>query len=125
MPKINTVDELEQLYLQAQQSIKTRSENSLTLFVGAGTCGVAAGAAETLRAIHNELARLNLQANVVTVGCIGLCVKEPLVDIQQPGRPRVTYANITAKHVPRLIQEHLVKGQIVTEWAMGQMPADW
>lgn len=125
MPKINNVDELEQLYTQAQQSVKARNDASLTIFVGAGTCGLAAGANETLRAIREELARFSIEAKVITVGCIGICVKEPLVDIQQPGRPRITYANITAQKVPRLIEEHLVKGQIITDWAMGEMPADW
>lgn len=125
MTRINNVDELEQLYTQARQSVQARSEDSTTIFVGAGTCGLAAGAADTLRAIRETLDRFNLQANIVTVGCIGICVREPLVDIQQPGRPRITYANITAQKAPRLIEEHLVKGQIVIEWAMGIVPADW
>ena len=80
---------------------------------------------ETLRAIRDELAKLDIKANVVVVGCIGICVKEPLVDIQQPGRPRITYANVKANMVPRLVEEHVAQGRIVQEWALGEMPPGW
>jgi NADP-reducing hydrogenase subunit HndB len=59
---------------------------------------------------------------VTTVGCIGMCVREPLVDIEQAGEPRITYGNITPEKVSRLIDEHLKKGQVVEEWVVGRLP---
>jgi NADP-reducing hydrogenase subunit HndB len=59
------------------------------------------------------------------VGCIGLCFKEPLVDIQQPGRPRVTYGNIGPDKVSRIIEEHVVKGVPVKSWVVGRVPEDY
>ncbi len=50
------------------------------------------------------------------MGCIGMCVNEPLVDIEQAGKPRISYRNITADRASRLIEEHLVNGRIVDEW---------
>jgi NADP-reducing hydrogenase subunit HndB len=105
--------------------LQARQEKETVIFVGAGTCGLAAGATETLRALRDELAKRNIEAKIITVGCIGMCVKEPLVDIQRPGRPRITYANVKANMAPRLIEEHLVKGQIIQEWALGEMPLGW
>ena len=60
--------------------------------------------------------------DVVSVGCIGMCSNEPLVDIQQAGCPRITYRNVHPDMVPRLIEEHLVKGDVVQEWVMGRLP---
>ncbi len=74
-----------------------------------------------MHAILKELERRDIEAHVETVGCIGMCAKEPLVDIEQAGKPRVTYANVTPDMVPRLIEEHLVKGRVVQEWALGRL----
>jgi (2Fe-2S) ferredoxin len=52
-----------------------------------------------------------------------MCAQEPLVDIEQAGKSRVRYANITPTHVSRLIEEHLIKGQVIQEWAIGRLDA--
>jgi (2Fe-2S) ferredoxin len=65
------------------------------------------------------LAKRQIEASLVTAGCIGVCVCEPLVDIQQAGGSRIVYANVQPPMVPRLIEEHLIKGQPVKEWAVG------
>ncbi len=71
-----------------------------TIFVGAGTCGLGAGAKETLAAMHQYLDNHEIKADVVMVGCIGLCSLEPMVDIQLPGRTRVCFKQITAARWP-------------------------
>ena len=68
-----------------------------TIFVGAGTCGLGAGAKETLAALHEYLDNHEIKADVVMVGCVGLCSLEPIVDVQLPGRTRVCYKQITAR----------------------------
>jgi NADH:ubiquinone oxidoreductase subunit F (NADH-binding)/(2Fe-2S) ferredoxin len=65
------------------------------IYVGAGSCGLAAGAGELLESVGTYLAERRLDAKVVEVGCIGPCYLEPLLDIQLPGRPRLSYGNIT------------------------------
>jgi len=90
--------------------------------VGMGTCGISAGAREVMHAILAELERHNIDAHVTTVGCIGMCSKEPLVDIQQGNEPRVTYGNVTPAMVPRIIEEHLIRGKVVEEWVVGRVP---
>lgn len=122
MPKLKSLDELRRLRDQAQSDIKTRVETGTTIVVGMGTCGIAAGARDTMRAILEELNERSIEAHVTTVGCIGMCVREPLVDIEQAGKPRVTYGNVTREKVSRLIEEHLIKGRVVEEWVVGRLP---
>ncbi|MGA2500934.1 MAG: (2Fe-2S) ferredoxin domain-containing protein [Tepidisphaeraceae bacterium] len=124
MPKLKNVEELVAFRDQKRRSMKVVSATGTHVFVGMGTCGIAAGAKETMNAIKDELARRHLDATVSPVGCIGICVKEPLVDIQQAGQPRVTYANVQPDMVPRLIEQHLVQGKPIKEWAVGRLPTE-
>jgi NADP-reducing hydrogenase subunit HndB len=124
MPKLKSLDDLRRLREQVSEEISTRKETGTTIIVGMGTCGIAAGARETMRTILNELRERDIDAHVATVGCIGMCASEPLVDIEQAGKPRITYGNITGDKVPRLIEEHLVNGNIVEEWVFGRLRTD-
>ena len=122
MPKLKTLDDLKRVREEAQQSMKVRLDTGTTIIVGMGTCGIAAGARDTMHAILEELAKRQIDAHVTTVGCIGMCVKEPLVDIEQAGKPRVTYGNVKPDMVPTLIEEHLIKGNVVEQWVVGRLP---
>jgi NADP-reducing hydrogenase subunit HndB len=121
MPKLKSLDDLKRVRDEAQQALKTRLDTGTTIIVGMGTCGIAAGARDTMHAILAELAARNIDAHVTTVGCIGQCVKEPLVDIEQAGQPRITYANVRPDMVPRLIEEHLINNRPVEEWVVGRL----
>lgn len=121
MPKLKSLDDLKRIREEAQQSLKTRLDTGTTITVGMGTCGIAAGARETMHAILEELHRREISAHVTTVGCIGQCVKEPLIDIEQAGQPRITYANVKPDMVPEIIESHLVQGQPVERWIIGRL----
>jgi len=122
MPKLKSLDQLRRLREQAQRELSIRQQTTTKITVGMGTCGIAAGARETMQAILEELKDRDIEAHVATVGCIGMCSKEPLVDIEQAGKPRITYANVHPNMVPRLIEEHLVHGKVVDAWAFGRVP---
>ncbi|KPL21618.1 MAG: NADH dehydrogenase [Anaerolineae bacterium SM23_84] len=123
MSRLKTIEELQKLREEAQRDIRVRTETGTKIIVGMGTCGIAAGARETMHAILEELKKREVDAHVTTVGCIGMCVKEPLVDIEQAGKPRVTYSNVHPDMVPRLIEEHLINGRVVEEWVVGRLPS--
>jgi NADP-reducing hydrogenase subunit HndB len=125
MGRLMNAEELAALRESLKSSIQERKVKEISITVGMGTCGQAAGAGETFQALERELASRGVTANLRSVGCIGMCVKEPLVDIQLPGAPRVTYANVRPAQVPRLIEEHVLKGQVVTEWMLGYVPDEW
>jgi len=124
MAKLKSLQDLTRVREEVRRSIRTNLETGTAIFVGTGTCGIAAGARETLQAIEQELARRQIDAYVGTVGCIGMCAKEPLIDIQQAGKSHVLYANIQPEMVPRLIEQHVVKGEPVKEWVICRMPAE-
>ena len=125
MPRLNNTQELvafRESLLAAREAAVARET---IISIGMGTCGLAAGAGEIYQAIQNELTKHNLQTQIKSVGCIGMCVNEPLVDIQLPGQPRVTYVNVTPARVPRIIAEHILQGQVIQEWVLGKIPLDW
>ena len=113
------MEELKQLKAEAQRTIRVREGTSTKIVVGMGTCGIAAGAREVMQAILVELARRDIEATVATTGCAGMCVQEPLVDVEQAGR-RVTYGKMSSSRVPMLIEEHLVQGRIISEWVVAR-----
>ena len=123
MPKLKSLEDLRKVREEAQQTLKVRLETGTRIIIGMGTCGIAAGARDVMHAILEELDKRKIEAHVETVGCIGMCVYEPLVDIEQAGQSRITYRNIKPQMVPRLIEEHLIKGQVVSEWVVGRLPA--
>jgi NADP-reducing hydrogenase subunit HndB len=121
MSRLNSVDDLKKAREKAQKEIETRQETGTRIFVGMGTCGIAAGAKDVMDAILAELKKWDIEAEVTGVGCIGMCVKEPLVDIQRGNGPRVTYGGITPEKVPQLIEEHLVRNNIIKDWVVGKL----
>ena len=89
------------------------------LYLGTGTCGFGAGAGKTLAAIRAYLGKTGLQAKVVEVGCLGLCSREPLLDVQLPGRPRVAFADMTEEKVPEFLDK-VFEGELPTAGLLGQ-----
>ena len=67
------------------------------IYLGTASCGRAAGAMNVLQVIEQTLAEKHLEARIVQVGCIGPCYLEPIMDIALPGRPRISYTNMTPK----------------------------
>ncbi|MHB9132449.1 MAG: NADH-ubiquinone oxidoreductase-F iron-sulfur binding region domain-containing protein [Armatimonadota bacterium] len=91
------------------------------IWVGAATCGLAAGAGEVIEAIQDELAQHNLQARLIPVGCIGPCFLEPIMDIEKPGKPRISYGQMTPANARKLIQAYLVNDDPLPQMALGTL----
>lgn len=108
-------EDLKKLREQAQARLAKRDAKTPKVIVGMGTCGIAAGGQGVYDAIIEEMRKLKVEATVVQTGCIGMCVKEPLVDIQLPGKERITYGNVKPDDIPRIIGDHLVNGKIVED----------
>jgi NADH:ubiquinone oxidoreductase subunit F (NADH-binding)/NAD-dependent dihydropyrimidine dehydrogenase PreA subunit/(2Fe-2S) ferredoxin len=89
------------------------------IYVGAASCGKAAGAVQLILQTERFLVENKVSAQIVQVGCIGPCYLEPLVDVQMPGGPRVSYNNVTPKSLVPLLQSALVEGQLPTRGAIG------
>ena len=89
------------------------------IFVGTGTCGLGAGAGKTLEAIRAYLADRRIEADLVEVGCIGLCSEEPIVDVQLPSRARLSFGNVAAGGVGALL-DGVLAGKAPAGQVLGQ-----
>jgi NADH-quinone oxidoreductase subunit F len=88
-------------------------------FVGAATCGRAAGAGETLERLRAEIAARNIEAQVVETGCLGPCSLEPLMIVHKPDTPRVCFGNVGPREVAGILQRHVLGNDPCPEWALG------
>jgi NADH:ubiquinone oxidoreductase subunit F (NADH-binding)/NAD-dependent dihydropyrimidine dehydrogenase PreA subunit len=89
------------------------------IYIGAASCGLAAGAADTQNAVEEYLKRKGINARIIPVGCIGPCYLEPLMDIQMPGKPRLSYSNVMAKDVAGILNGFFENGEITTNHLAG------
>jgi NADH:ubiquinone oxidoreductase subunit F (NADH-binding)/NAD-dependent dihydropyrimidine dehydrogenase PreA subunit/(2Fe-2S) ferredoxin len=96
-----------------------RGSKDPVVYVGAASCGRAAGAHQLIAQTERFLKENKVSAEIVQVGCIGPCYLEPLVDIQMPGAPRVSYNNVTPKSLALILQSALVEGELPTRGAIG------
>jgi len=89
------------------------------ILIGTGTCGMAAGAGDVLESLESELARSNIEADIIQVGCIGLCYAEPLIEIIKPGMLSVFYANVTPELMSEIVSDYLIAGNPRADLALG------
>jgi len=119
---MKTIEDLKRLREQVQNETQLRHAMGTQIIVGMGTCGIAAGAREVMSVILGEITKRKLQNVAVRqTGCIGMCEKEVLVDVVRPGEPRITYGNVTAADVPRIVAEHVINGRVVEELVVGKI----
>ena len=93
----------------------------MRVVVGMATCGIAAGARPVLNAFVEEVNNQGLteKATVTQTGCIGICQYEPVVEIFEAGKEKVTYVKMTAEKARRVVEEHIKGGKIVHEYTIG------
>lgn len=119
---MKSIAELQALRDEMQRKIGIRHDGDadLRVVVGMATCGIAAGARPVLTAFAQEVARRGLShVSVGQTGCIGICQYEPVVEVHQPGKEKVTYVKVTPEMVPTIVSQHLVNGNPVGEYTIG------
>ena len=117
MPAVKSLDELRKLKEEALEKRRAKTTSgAVQVTVAMGTCGIAAGARETMRAILDEIEADNLSGVVVKqTGCMGMCELEPIVQVEVGGAPKVTYGKVNMEQARRIMKEHVVGGRVVTE----------
>ena len=90
--------------------------------LGMATCGIAAGARPVLNCFTDEVAKRNLSnVSVSQTGCIGICQYEPVVEVFTPDGNKTTYVKMTAEKAVRVVTDHLVNGNVVSEYTIGSV----
>jgi NADP-reducing hydrogenase subunit HndB len=106
--------------MQGQVGLRAESEAGTRVVVGMATCGIASGARPVLTALADAVAEKKIPDCAVTqTGCIGLCQYEPIVEVIQPGKEKVTYIKMTPEKALEVVDKHLIRGQVVTEYTIG------
>ncbi len=122
---MKSLAELQAIRDRAKANVALRQENpnAARVLVGMATCGIAAGARPVLNAFTEEIAKRGLQDDIVVTqtGCIGICQYEPVVEVEIPGQEKVTYVKMTPEKVVRIVNDHLVNKNVVTEFTIGAM----
>jgi len=119
---VKSIAELEKIRQETLDRVAYRKDsgNETRVVVGMATCGIAAGARPVMLAFMDEIHKRNLKSITVSqTGCIGMCRLEPMVDVIVPGKEKVTYVNLTADMVPRIVTEHIVNGNPVLDYTIG------
>ena len=120
---MKSLAELQAIRDKARANVALRKEhpNAARVLVGMATCGIAAGARPVLNAFVDEIAKRGLTDDIVVTqtGCIGICQYEPVVEIEIPGEEKVTYVKMSPERVIKVVNDHLVNKNVVTEFTIG------
>ena len=117
---MKSLDELTKIREKAQKKVSTRnSGKKIRIVVGMATCGISAGARPVLNTLVEEINKRDLQDIEVTqTGCIGVCRLEPIFEVYQNGE-KVTYVNMDPKKAKEVVVNHIVNGNVVSEYTIG------
>ena len=105
--------------MQGQVGIRSESEAGTRVIVGMATCGIASGARPVLTTLSDAVFNHKLEKVTVTqTGCIGLCQYEPIVEVLEPGKEKVTYIKMNPEKALEVVEKHLIRGQVVVEYTI-------
>ncbi len=118
---IKSLEELKKIRDKHQNKVNLRESGNLTenvveIMVGLATCGIAAGARETLNAMVKEIEDQGLaNVRVVRVGCMGYCHSEPVVQVNMSGEPPVLYGNVDEEKGREIIKKHVMGKELLED----------
>ncbi len=119
---MKSLEELKALRDKTRETIGVRDDakGNIRVVVGMATCGIAAGARPVLTSFSDEIAKRKLtNVTVAQTGCIGICQYEPVVEVFVPGQEKVTYVKMSPEKVSKIVTDHIVNGNAVTEYTIG------
>ena len=119
---MKTLAELAAIREKMQSKVVIREGMGTTrVVVGMATCGIAAGARPVLNAFVEGVNANGLtdKIAVTQTGCIGICQYEPVVEIFEEGKDKVTYVKLDAAKAAEIVEKHLKGGKVVEEYTIG------
>ncbi len=119
---MKTLAELEAIRerMRGKVAVREASDNATRIVVGMATCGIAAGARPVLNTIAEEVSKQGLSETVTVTqtGCIGLCQYEPIVEVYQQGKDKVTYVKMDSDKAKKVIEQHIKGGNVVADYTI-------
>ncbi len=121
---MKSLEELAAIRDRMKSTVMLREgSNAIRIVVGMATCGISAGARPVLNAFVEEVNKQGLldKATVTQTGCIGICRYEPIVEVYEAGKEKVTYVKMTPEKAQRVVAEHIKGGKVVAEYTISNM----
>ncbi|MCR4594939.1 MAG: (2Fe-2S) ferredoxin domain-containing protein [Clostridiales bacterium] len=118
---MKSLAELQAIKEKMKDKVVLREDSgNIRVVVGMATCGIAAGARPVLNAFVEEVNNqgLNQKVTVSQTGCIGICQFEPVVEVYEAGKEKVTYVRMTAEKAKEVVEKHLKSGNIIAEYTI-------
>ena len=120
---MKSIEELMAIRDKTRKNMTVREDtgdSKIRVVVGMATCGIAAGARPVLNPFVDEIAKRDVKGvSVQQTGCIGMCQYEPIVEVTEPGKEKVTYVKMTPEKAVRVVNDHIVNGNPVAEFTVG------
>jgi (2Fe-2S) ferredoxin len=118
MPAIKSLEELKRVREEALQKKQLKATpGNIQVIVAMGTCGIAAGARDTMKSVLNYIESEKVSGVTVTqTGCIGLCEQEPIIQVVIGDQPKVMYGKVDAQVAQKIMKQHVQDGQPVKEY---------
>ena len=121
---MKSLAELAAIKEKMQSKVVLREGSSDTrVVVGMATCGIAAGARPVLNAFVEEVGAQGLAGSVMVTqtGCIGICQYEPVVEIYEAGKEKITYVKMTPEKAKEVVEKHLKGGKVIDEYTISNV----
>ena len=119
---MKSLEELKAIRERMQNQVGFRSDggdDQIRVVVGMATCGIASGARPVLTTLSSAVQEKDLtNVSVTQTGCIGLCQYEPIVEVMEPGKEKVTYVKMNPEKALEVVEQHLIKGTVVTKYTI-------
>ncbi len=118
---MKSLEELAAIRERMQSKVVLREgSGDIRVVVGMATCGIAAGARPVLNAFVEEVNREGLsdKVTVTQTGCIGICQFEPVVEVFEAGKEKVTYVKMTPEKAKEVVEKHLKGGKVITDYVI-------
>lgn len=120
MPAIKSLEELKRVREEALQKKQMKAAaGNVQVIVAMGTCGIAAGARDTMKSVLNFIETNNLSGVSVTqTGCIGMCEQEPILQVVIGENPKVTYGKVNIEVAEQIMKQHVQNGLPVKDYVL-------
>src|SRR5688572_32403131 len=117
MPAIKSLEQLKRVREEALQKKQLKAApGNIQVIIAMGTCGIAAGARDTMKSTLNYIEIEKVSGVTITqTGCIGLCEQEPILQVVLGDQPKVMYGKVDAQLAQRIMKQHVQNGQPVKE----------
>jgi len=118
---IKSLEDLKRIREESQKKVNLRetgesTEDIVELMVGMATCGIAAGARETLSALLDETEKQELtNIRIVQVGCLGYCHSEPTVQVNLPGHEPIIFGKVDDKRAREIITRYVLHKEMLED----------